>query len=179
MVPTVTNIENHVILSRMSKHLQCGRPECTFILGLLKGIFQFQLLEKKIVSVNFTIRDDVFTLYFSTGSCIDNSTNTSSKSDIDDLQVSASNDTIKRIESKLAQWNNQSKQGVSISVYSMSALFLWNILTRYLTKKKFLRTSQVYMHQFGLNFMCTYFSYVVKDQGYPLKRVSSSLSLKI
>ncbi|XP_040206038.1 mitogen-activated protein kinase kinase kinase 7 isoform X2 [Rana temporaria] len=47
----------------------------------------------------------------STGSCIDNSTNTSSKSDFDDLQVSASNDTIKRIESKLAQWNNQSKQG--------------------------------------------------------------------
>ncbi|CAI9588306.1 unnamed protein product [Staurois parvus] len=47
----------------------------------------------------------------STGSCIDNSTNTSNKSDIDDLQVSASNDTIKRIESKLAHWNNQSKQG--------------------------------------------------------------------
>ncbi|XP_077343368.1 mitogen-activated protein kinase kinase kinase 7 isoform X5 [Lithobates pipiens] len=47
----------------------------------------------------------------STGSCIDNSTNTSNKSDIDDLQVSASNDTIKRIESKLAYWNNQSKQG--------------------------------------------------------------------
>ncbi|KAM5165496.1 mitogen-activated protein kinase kinase kinase 7 [Mantella aurantiaca] len=49
----------------------------------------------------------------STGSCIDNnSTNTSiTQSDIDDLQVSASNDTIKRIESKLAHWNNQSKQG--------------------------------------------------------------------
>ncbi|XP_072264750.1 mitogen-activated protein kinase kinase kinase 7 isoform X2 [Pyxicephalus adspersus] len=49
----------------------------------------------------------------STGSCIDiNSTNTSNKSDIEDFQVSASNDTIKRIESKLAHWNNQSKQSM-------------------------------------------------------------------
>ncbi|XP_068087273.1 mitogen-activated protein kinase kinase kinase 7 isoform X2 [Hyperolius riggenbachi] len=49
----------------------------------------------------------------STESCIDiTSTNTSNKSDIEDFQVSASNDTIKRIESKLAHWNNQSKQGV-------------------------------------------------------------------
>ncbi|XP_018427559.1 PREDICTED: mitogen-activated protein kinase kinase kinase 7 isoform X8 [Nanorana parkeri] len=48
----------------------------------------------------------------STGSCTDlNSTNTSNKSDIEEFQVSASNDTIKRIESKLAHWNNQSKQG--------------------------------------------------------------------
>ncbi|KAM9315372.1 mitogen-activated protein kinase kinase kinase 7 [Gastrophryne carolinensis] len=48
----------------------------------------------------------------STGSCIDiTSTNTSNKSDIEDFQVSASNDTIKRIESKLSHWSNQSKQG--------------------------------------------------------------------
>ncbi|XP_017949233.1 mitogen-activated protein kinase kinase kinase 7 isoform X4 [Xenopus tropicalis] len=52
----------------------------------------------------------------STGSCIDiTSTNTSNKSDINieagDFQASASNDTIKRIESKLAQHlKNQSKQ---------------------------------------------------------------------
>ncbi|KAG8444758.1 hypothetical protein GDO86_009797 [Hymenochirus boettgeri] len=52
----------------------------------------------------------------STGSCIDiTSTNTSNKSDINidpgDFQASTSNDTIKRIESKLAQHlKNQSKQ---------------------------------------------------------------------
>ncbi|XP_063773063.1 mitogen-activated protein kinase kinase kinase 7 isoform X2 [Pseudophryne corroboree] len=48
----------------------------------------------------------------STGSCIDLTSTNSNKSDFDELQASASNDTIKRIETKLAYLKNQSKTGV-------------------------------------------------------------------